>query len=288
MREKIRQLLDKHGLRAHSEGIEELLAPAIHISKLYTDVSEIGISRIGGSPDVPANFKYPYWKDEPLGFLAQINCSDLTNYDTDNVLPHHGMLYFFYNIVEQPWGYDPEDRGCSAVIYIPVPETLNRSRLPLGFKAEKVCLKAFRISFKIVPSLPNPNASTPFDFEGEGFDKADIRNYFNLLEDLEQQYAPRPSHQLLGHADTLQNDMQKQCQLVSHGFYLGGGISAGSHNPYKRVLEAGASEWRLLCQFDSDIDAEAQWGDMGLLFFWIRKSALRERQFGEICTILQC
>ena len=284
MREKIRQLIIKHDLKAHSERIEELLAPAIYISKLDTDISEIGISRIGGLPDLPIDFEYPYWKDKPLGFLAQINCSDLTKSDFENVLPHNGMLYFFYDIVEQPWGYEPSHRGGSAVVYIPAPETLKRYRLPLGINVEEICLKAFRISFKIIPSLPNPNASTPFDFECEGFDKEDIRNYFKLLEDLEQEYAPRPLHQLLGHATTLQNDMQRHCQLVSQGFNLSG----SARNPYRRVLEASAADWRLLFQFASDSDIDSQWGDMGLIFFWIRKSALKEKQFDQIWTILQC
>ena len=39
----------------------------------------------------------------PLSFIAQFNLSDLERYDTEGLLPHSGVLYFFYDGVDQPW-----------------------------------------------------------------------------------------------------------------------------------------------------------------------------------------
>lgn len=285
MKEQIKQLIAKHNLGVISKRIEELLISAIHISKSNVGTGNIGTSHMGGLPDVPPGFEYPHWQGRPLCFLAQINCSDLTKYDFDNVLPHSGMLYFFYDIVEQPWGYDPKDRGGSVVVYIPTSEALSKYELPLGSKVEELCLQEYSIGFKIIPSLPSPYASTIFD--RESFSQEEINNYFNLLDALEHEYVQdEPLHQLLGHSNNLQGDMQLECQLAFHGLYCGD--SSGYQDPRAKVLEIDASEWQLLLQIDSDSDIGAMWGDVGLIFFWIRKSDLKDRQFSKIWTVLQC
>lgn len=62
-----------------------------------------GRSKWWGAPDLPAGSPYPIvpcsedgdsW-DEPLTFLCQIRCEDIAALDTEGLLPHEGMLYFF-------------------------------------------------------------------------------------------------------------------------------------------------------------------------------------------------
>ena len=65
----------------------------------------IGASKIGGCPDVPADFVWPYVtgggicenddKPHPLTFMAQFNLSELADCDTENRLPKAGLLSFF-------------------------------------------------------------------------------------------------------------------------------------------------------------------------------------------------
>ena len=69
-----------------------------------------GMSKIGGNPDVPETFTWPVYRvlengkevphypETPLSFVAQFNLEEIAEYDKDNVLPHHGMLYFFYEL----------------------------------------------------------------------------------------------------------------------------------------------------------------------------------------------
>lgn len=62
-----------------------------------------GRSHFWGCPDLPDSLEYPevpvnedgelYY--EPLAFLCQIRCEDLTPFDREGLLPHCGMLYFF-------------------------------------------------------------------------------------------------------------------------------------------------------------------------------------------------
>ena len=60
-------------------------------------------SKWWGDPDMPENMQYPTVNatedgetfDYPLTFICQINCEDIAPFDTENRLPHEGMLYFF-------------------------------------------------------------------------------------------------------------------------------------------------------------------------------------------------
>lgn len=61
-------------------------------------------SKIGGHPDLTPNFEWPYYqgesydgvmKNRPLSFLAQFNMSEVSKYDTENLLPKEGMISFF-------------------------------------------------------------------------------------------------------------------------------------------------------------------------------------------------
>ena len=93
-------------------------------------------------------------------------------------------------------------------------------------------------------------------------------------------------HRLLGHPDQIQNDMQTECQLVSHGLNCGDG--SGYKDPKARILKAGATDWELLLQIDSDDNARMMWGDVGRIYYWIRREDLKERNFGASWMILQC
>jgi hypothetical protein len=54
------------------------------------DAIAIGESKIGGMPHVPEGFVWPLRVGAPLGFIAQINLSEVAPYDLDNALSHEG------------------------------------------------------------------------------------------------------------------------------------------------------------------------------------------------------
>ena len=53
-----------------------------------------------------------------MSFLSQLNMPQLKPIG-DFVQPSTGMLYFFYDAIDQPWGFDPKDRGQWAVLHRP-------------------------------------------------------------------------------------------------------------------------------------------------------------------------
>jgi hypothetical protein len=79
----------------------------------------IGASKFGGSPDLPRSEPWPVNEQtgKPLHFVAQINFSEVSEFDTQSELPSRGMLYLFYDCAGMPWGYDPKDGAFKKVIY---------------------------------------------------------------------------------------------------------------------------------------------------------------------------
>ena len=62
-----------------------------------------GQSKWWGEPDMPDDLDYPEltvsedgdnWYD-PLTFICQIRCKELAPFDSEGLLPHEGLLYFF-------------------------------------------------------------------------------------------------------------------------------------------------------------------------------------------------
>jgi len=76
----------------------------IRIETYPADNPLTGQSKWWGEPDMPDGLEYPeltvtdddgeQWTD-PLTFVCQIRCGDMAVYDTEGLLPHEGMLYFF-------------------------------------------------------------------------------------------------------------------------------------------------------------------------------------------------
>ncbi len=64
---------------------------------------ETGSTHIWGMPDLPKETLYPetIFTDneeqyaDPMTFICQINCADIAPYDTENLVPHEGLLSFF-------------------------------------------------------------------------------------------------------------------------------------------------------------------------------------------------
>lgn len=63
-------------------------------------------SKWWGAPDLPEQLDYPCQDGEPLTFVCQIRCEELAPYDTEGLLPHSGMLYFFAAIGEYVYKLD--------------------------------------------------------------------------------------------------------------------------------------------------------------------------------------
>jgi uncharacterized protein YwqG len=130
----------------------------------------------------------------------------------------------------------------------------------------------------------------PWESFFEDVQDPDVDRYIGLQEELDAAQGlteDSPNHQLLGYPDQIQGNMQLECQLVTHGLYCGD--TSGYRDPRAAELAAGAGDWRLLFQLGTDEDGlGVMWGDVGKLYFWIRRQDLASRRFEAAWTILQC
>jgi uncharacterized protein YwqG len=277
--DKLGRLIDQHGLGRHRKALLGLLRPAVRL--LHAG----GASRLGGEPDVPAGFEWPAWKKRPLAFIGQLRLSDVAPRDAEGALPKSGMLYFFYDVAEMPWGFDPKDAGSARVLFHPVETGLTRMAAPGGLSQEA--------RFEPTPVAAEPSASLPafesMEIESLSLTRPERDAYWELHDAFVGRESGGPRHQLLGHPDPVQGDMRLECQLASHGIYCGDTKSRQTDKA--KALTPGAKDWRLLFQVDTD-DGEGGpgwvWGDLGRVYWWIRSEDLSKREFGRTWLVLQC
>ena len=94
-------------LRRIASVLEEFSAPSVAFSLEPKSEIQVGQSKLGGAPDLPKEFEL---KSGPatIDFLLQINLAEASPFDQTESLPKSGLLSFFYDLKEQPWGYDPK------------------------------------------------------------------------------------------------------------------------------------------------------------------------------------
>ncbi|MBB4634622.1 YwqG family protein [Longimicrobium terrae] len=268
------------GLAARADALTPLALPCVRFNASEA-AAIIGGSRTGGLPDVPADFDWPVWRGVPLAFVGQMDLAGASRM-VPGVLPEEGVLSFFYEPKQAAWGFDPEDRGAARVYWFPQVAGLRPMEPPQALPRHGRFLPA---PLEEWPGVSWPRSSAPVVREiGMSSEEGDA--YFEFWEEWDAGEGGRPRHQLLGHPIPVQGEMQLECQLVTAGIYCGG--PEGYADPRRGELEPGAREWRLLAQFDSDGDAEMEWGDGGMLYYWIREADLAERRFDRVWAILQC
>ncbi len=236
-------------------------------------------SHLGGIPRLPEGVAWPEHHGSPLDFLARLSLAELkaawpADWPADS-MPWEGALLFFYDNENQPWGFDPADRGSWRVLRVP--------------------------DLEEPAAVVNPDSETGWDHRtiefvtGLSLPSPDRVPQEQVPEDLADDYADRtrtiagegPMHQIGGFPYPVQNDsMELESQLASNGLFVGN--ETGYNDPRAETLAAGAGDWRLLLQVDTDDDLSAMWGDCGLLFFWIRAQDAARGDFENTWVVLQC
>ena len=294
-REEFQVLLVESGLGRIADALSALCAPCVLVRTHPYSYGElpIGVSRIGGVPDLPPEVDWPHWHGQPLSFLAQFDLTTLSGFPCCQALPESGHLWFFYNAEQSTWGFDPNDRGSWRVIY----SETNRAALKRRDSPELPKHARYlpcTLTFHDFVSIPGPETLSvaPLQLtldELEQLDEIEQDLHQMIESGSERQFEPH--HQLLGHPKEIQGEMQLECQLAANGIYCGD--ASGYQHQRLDALQPGALDWRLLFQLDTDDDLGSgkpgmMWGDCGRLFFWIRNQDLAGRRFDDSWMILQC
>ena len=256
---------------------------------IFTESNEdneiLNKSKIGGKPYLPKDFVWPYYQELPLSFLAQINLEEVKSLDKDNLLPDKGMLYFFYELETEEWGYELKNKGCAKVFYYEDISNFELIDFPEDMEDYNI-VPEFKVNFKSNISYP---AYEDFDIIHNGgkevadnyedFQDAYFDIYNKHMESLDS-YT-----KLLGYPDVIQSSMEEQCAAITKGFI--GGID--SPKKYREEIKKAAENWILLFQMDTieTDDYELMFGDSGHIYFWIKKEDLKNKNFDNVWLILQ-
>ena len=302
-KEKLIELIDEHQLSDYKDLILEHSKPAIYIQREYVpdeDDLPIGASKIGGNPDLPADFEWRYYNELPLTFLAQIKLSDVAPYDVDHVLPKAGWLYFFYEVEQEPWGSPDQADGFLTFYVEDVKSHLERITHPTlriqktssfirnyDYWIEVQALPPFKLIFSEMITVSNSDeiwdmlATTKPLWENPTAEK-----YEQLVNRIEEKYSPL--HYLLGNPLEIQREPALEAQFGANGYVLGSNIAEEDYE----ILKSGISDWQLLFQMESDhddnVNLDLKFGDLGNIYFMIREQDLKAKRFDKVWQIMQC
>jgi len=283
--EQVRELITSVGLEHRASEIMAMLQPSIAIHTLPTDDSKIlvGQSKFGGMPDLPSTVAWPDYQGHPLAFVAQINLSEIIQYDHDQRLPSSGWLYFFFDANRY---YDDElwknhGKGSYQVIY----DDGDISRLKRAAELGNLDLKyiACTLTFSEVLTLPDlysyqVETILGWTYENHREHDQDIDAYYKLLELLIGDSSI--DNRIFGYPNVIQGDVMVEAEAAAHN------LSWTECSYEQRGNEI--KTWQLLLQVDSDDHAKMMWGDVGRLYYCIQAKDLSEKRFDAVVCVTQC
>lgn len=256
---------------------------------------------------------------QPLSFLMQINLADIKKFDLDESLPTQGVLAFFYDLEEQPWGYEYSHKAAHRIYYFPNENELNPTSPPLDLMDAFILPEAF-ISANSEPSILSwDDFSVPLNIEDRiASDEADQFTIFHNISqfkgkitkdglqssiDLKKMFyeaydvlsreftLSNSIHQLLGHACPIRGNITEECELVSRGFSYGDEIENIPAIEIELAAANSLADWQLLLQIDlsslEDICPHALDDHITRLFFYVLKDDLRDMNFDHSIAVIQ-
>jgi uncharacterized protein YwqG len=248
--------------------------PAVALT--HSPAGTASLSRLGGRPLLDPATEWPKWWDTPLSLLFVVDLGDFRTISSGTGLPIDGVVNLFYEVEEQTWGFDPGDRGSWRVIPAD-PATAEHRDAPDGATTfAEIGLAGRRIA--TYPSWEEKVVDTIREHDWDRYD--------DLIARLEADHPAGPRHQLGGWPSLQQAPWQLKCQLASNGIDVG--RPEGYDDPRADALRAGADDWVMLAQIDTDDDAGWMWGDVGTLYYAMRRQDLATRSFEPAWMVLQC
>ncbi len=249
-------------------------------------------SKLGGAPELPVGMEWPVRrqgkKTIPLSFLAQVDFEEASKHEKSGLLPRVGKAWFFYDAINGPWGFEPKDRDGWKVVFSEAKTLTKRAMTPkaLSKKNTGTSFAERRVSFRAIETFPG--------IETARIPKAELNKRWDELYEAFRKTVTKLQgykdgsdyHRMMGHATVIKSPMESECQLVSNGISTGDELTAAEERKAKK-LSKGDKDWVLLMQLDSD-DSLWMWGDLGMLYFWIRRQAPEARDFSKGWVILQC
>lgn len=287
-RETLLNWIDELELSSYRDKILNLELPSLQLTKLanVTDLQDIpvGVSKLGGLPDLPPDITWPEYKDHALDFVAQINLNEIARFEDvlDVPLPATGLLSFFFDASQ--WGeVDAFYPGRWRVFYISDTRQLVRQRRPVNLRNR--LYNTVPVNFVLEMTYPSKWSMNADRFPDLNLDEA-TEEGSKLLELFDRLASHKlTGHRMFGYPDTLQFDTYDPFfnNYTNHPSPDQLNIGEVKDEIAQRRIRP---DWLLLLQVVSDADAEMMWGDVGHLFFYISRDDLTQLRLDKTdCTL---
>ena len=252
----------------NKDKIEKFLIPAFDIKlNENTESFETGLSKFGGTPDLPKEIDWPTFEGEPMAFLSQINLEQLSDYDIESVLPKSGILYFFSTDLSD---YPPKHKvlfsKSSEVHKVEFPISLNDD-----FKFNELVM-----SFEKIYTFPSGET---LEFESLSENDQDV--YHELDEDI----FTYENNQILGHTYPAQGDVNLEwaCERLEIDL-------SEVYDSDQEIVNKKRIEFINLFQFSTENSIPELYDNFyvsGMGYFGIEKNDLKNCDFDKTILIIQ-
>lgn len=259
----------------------------------------VGATRLGGSPDLPADTTWPtrpaysgralelligehLHVPRPLTFLAQLNLADVVDLDLGYTLPYSaGLLLFFYDIESEPWGSEPTEAIGARVLYIS-----DTSQLQQRLSVARPPIREQAIKVQKVDQLPGLEWMRDQSIGRlvENFDELETAIPF-VVHGNETLFSMLYGHHFGGWPFPVQGPVEDDCE---RRFLRAQGVPEETlRNPVPSAdFEESKREWRLLFQLELSELCLDNPSD-GALYFMCRQTDIEAGRFSEAVAIVQ-
>ncbi|MBC8162153.1 MAG: DUF1963 domain-containing protein [Roseiflexaceae bacterium] len=248
------------------------MRPAVFLRLGQSGQGEIGQSRIGGTPDLPASLAWPQYTTALKGyyaFLLQINLAELPQFAA-NPLPTQGMLYLFTN-----------DEGSAAdqLRFYDGGEPLQPAALPAGAQTYVDWiddLLPYRLEFALAPDLPRWATN----------DYSELTEQLGTeekLDDLGCALSQGSIGKLLGHVAGIGHDPRQDAYVVKD-------VNPAWLYDYEqrgKLDMANAQRWVNLIMLDTIREVDLMFGDAGYLHVLIDRDDLARHDFSRLYASIE-
>jgi uncharacterized protein YwqG len=249
------------------------------------DGGPLGVTRLGGLPDLPPGMAWPVVDGVLLEFVGQFRLADLAPYDAEERLPPTGMLYFFFDGMLTGYGRGEGQDRCAVLYYDGPLDALERRAEPAHDHEYFDIFYPCVLECETVWMLP---PKEEIDEEDAFFPPV-----VPILTSMEEDRAYRElrkrafAHQLLGHPAEVQGGEMRLFVVTTQdtaGYFASDRY--GNYDHRDELIEE-MRRWRLLAQFQSDRPTGMDWGCGGMIYFWIREEELAARRFDRVYGMLE-
>lgn len=279
-KEHLIDIIEKYALEPYKTALLKEIQPSIRLKTNGRECPETGKTKLGGCPDLPPNISWPKSDidQQSLTFLGQINLKEVKMLDELDFLSQSGILYFFFNL-------DSVDDG--KVLYVKEETGLERAAPPESFKEQKKSLwqrlltgkskkrllKESQVELSREYDIPSWDSLRMEKIKKENKTPIEPVNAFEeaALEDIYEEAEAKSNHRLTGLYKGIQNEYHEMNFIDTK-------IKDTQDLTLDQINKA--LEWKLLFQFDSDANLEANFVDWGRVYFFVLEEDMLRGEFG--------